>query len=212
VTGRRCRGHRACGKPDASLSSFPGANEPDTALAAPHAEPVQGGCVGSGGQPLGGSRGGPVGRTPRSSSDRPDHSAGKGRTPGGNRLAHRSRTGMNPRAPALGARGWTITRGCAKKGMELLNRVPVIRPEGPGCPRLRALTPRRRQRERCIVARSSWQQRAILSSSGWSKIPRLQMPVDTQAPPSRAARSAHRHLHGLTLDAQVAAPPPHGLG
>jgi hypothetical protein len=35
---------------------------------------------------------------------------------------------------------------------------------------------------------------------------------DAQTPPSRAARSAHRHLHGLTLDAQVAAPPPHGLG
>jgi hypothetical protein len=142
VTGRQCRGRRGRGKSDASLSSFPGADEPDTALAARHAETAPGGCVGSGGRPPGGSRGGPVGHTPRSSSDRLDHSAGRGRTPGDNRLEHKSRTGMNPRAPALGARGWTITRGCAKKGLELLNRVPVIRPEGPGCPRLRALTPR----------------------------------------------------------------------
>jgi hypothetical protein len=132
VTGRRCRDRRGRGKADASLSSFPGADEPGTALAAPHAETAPGGCVGSGGQPPGGSRGGPGGRTPRSSSDRPDHSAGRERTPGDNPLAHRSRTGMNPRAPALGARGWTITRGYAKKGLALLNRAPVIRPRGPG--------------------------------------------------------------------------------
>jgi hypothetical protein len=151
VTGRQCRGRRGGGKSDASLSAFSGADELDTALAGPHAAPAPGGCVGSGGQPPGGSRGEPGGRTPRSSSDRPDRSAGRGRTPGDNRLEHRSRTGMNPRAPALGARGWTITWGCARKGLELLNRVPVIRPEGPGCPRSRALTPRHRQRERCTV-------------------------------------------------------------
>ena len=38
----------------------------------------------------------------------------------------------------LGARGWTIIEAVCEK--EVLSRVPVIRPEGPGCSRLRALT------------------------------------------------------------------------
>ena len=138
ATWGRCREGRRAGKSDASLFLRGGTDGPDTAPAGQHDETAPDGCVGSGGRRLEASRGELAGRTPGSSSDPLDHSAGRGRTPGGNRREHRPQTGRNPGVPVLGARGWTIIEAVCEK--EVLSRVPVIRPEGPGCSRLRALT------------------------------------------------------------------------
>ncbi len=131
MTRRRCGEWWSVGKSDASLSARARSGGLDTGLAGRHGETAPGGCADSGGRPPGGSRGGPAGRTLVSSNDRRDHSADRERTVGSNRRAHRSRIGRSPGAPACGTRRWTITRRCAKTNP--LSRVPVIRPEGPGC-------------------------------------------------------------------------------
>jgi len=131
MTQRRCGAGRCVGKSDASLSARLRSGGPDTELAGRHGETAPGDCVDSGGRPPGSSRGGPAERMFASSTDRLDHSADRERTVGSNRRAHRSQTGRSPGVSACGTRRWTITRRCATTNP--LSRVPVIRPEGPGC-------------------------------------------------------------------------------
>src|SRR3989442_9514357 len=71
-----------------------------------------------------------------------------------------------------------------------LNRAPVIRPEGPGCPRLRALTPSAPSAETIY---RSWIKRATGEGRpppGWFRFLRLQTTVDRREPGRREPKAA----------------------
>src|SRR2546425_1359782 len=85
-----------------------------------------------------------------------------------------------------------------------LNRAPVIRPEGPGCPRLRALTPSAPSAETIY---RSWIKRATGEGRpppGWFRFLRLQTTVDKQRKVLGAARAA-RHARGRRAPEAVGA-------
>jgi len=187
MTRRRCGRGRREGKSDASLSAGSRSGGPDSGPAGRHGETAPGARADSDDWPPGDWRDGPAPRRRGNSTDRPDHSADRERTVGSNRRAHRSRTGRNPGVPACGTRRWTITRWCAKTNP--LSRVPVIRPEGPGCADSGpspSSAPSAETIYRSLITRATGNR---TTSPGWFRFLRLQTTVDT---PSGMAGSATR--------------------
>src|SRR2546425_9161197 len=86
-----------------------------------------------------------------------------------------------------------------------LNRAPVIRPEGPGCPRLRALTPSAPSAETIY---RSWIKRATGEGRpppGWFRFLRLQTTVDRLLT-ERTRQRLWRARHGRTRHVEAAEP------